>query len=127
VDNYRFTHHNFQSGYWRHDNAARSGFCRNGNNQTFTIAAGPGYTISNVIVDGVSQGAISSYTFYNVTVDHNIYATFYGTPVAGSTGNVTVPSGQTNYIIDASVVAQTKVTVNTTALPVEYNYFKLYR
>ena len=30
----------------------------------------------NVLVDGVSYGAISSYTFYNVTQNHTISASF---------------------------------------------------
>ena len=34
-----------------------------GGSQTFSIAANTGYQISSVTVDGVSQGAISSYTF----------------------------------------------------------------
>ena len=45
-------------------------------NQSFAIAAGAGYKISNVAVDGVLQGAISSYTFTNVTANHTIAATF---------------------------------------------------
>ncbi len=43
-----------------------------GANQPFTITANTGYSISNVTVDGVSQGAISSYTFNNVTAAHTI-------------------------------------------------------
>ncbi len=45
-------------------------------NQTFTITATAGYVIGNVVVDGVSQGAISTYTFKDVTADHTISATF---------------------------------------------------
>ena len=47
-----------------------------GGNATFTIAPNPYYKIVDVIVDGVSQGAIASYTFTNVTADHVITATF---------------------------------------------------
>ena len=47
-----------------------------GNNQTFTITAGEGYTINDVEVDGESVGALESYTFENVTGSHNIYAIF---------------------------------------------------
>ena len=43
---------------------------------TFTIAANPYYRIVDVKVDGVSKGAITSYTFNNVTADHVIAATF---------------------------------------------------
>ncbi len=64
-------------------------------------------------VDGVSQGPVTGYTFHGVSANHNINATFYATSIAGTTGCVTVPANQVNYIIDASAVAQTKVTVST--------------
>jgi hypothetical protein len=89
----------------------------NAGSQTFNIEASSGYNITNVVVDGISQGAISTYTFTNVTADHTIYATFYTTAVANSTGNVNIPAGQTNYVINAPS-AQAKVTVNTNTLPV---------
>jgi hypothetical protein len=44
--------------------------------QTFAIAPNTGYKISQVLVDGVNQGAISSYTFNNVSLPHTISATF---------------------------------------------------
>lgn len=47
-----------------------------GGDQTFQIAADPGCSIRDVIVDGVSQGAIRSYTFENVTESHTIEAYF---------------------------------------------------
>ena len=47
-----------------------------GGSATFTIAADPGYSIVDVLVDGVSVGAIASYTFSNVTANHTIAATF---------------------------------------------------
>jgi hypothetical protein len=45
-------------------------------NRAYTITPNSGYTIQNVVVDGVSQGAISTYTFNNVTAAHTIQATF---------------------------------------------------
>ena len=45
-------------------------------NQTLTILPDSGYKIKDVKVDGVSVGAVSSYTFNNVTSDHTISATF---------------------------------------------------
>ncbi len=45
-------------------------------NRSYTITPNSGYAIQNVLVDGVSQGAISSYTFNNVTAAHTIQATF---------------------------------------------------
>ncbi|HEX7608393.1 MAG TPA: amidase domain-containing protein [Candidatus Cryosericum sp.] len=47
-----------------------------GSSQTFTISASSGYHIAGVSVDGVSQGAISSYTFPNVQASHTIVASF---------------------------------------------------
>ncbi len=47
-----------------------------GASQTFTITPTTGYRIAGVTVDGVSQGAIGSYTFTNVTVAHTIQAAF---------------------------------------------------
>lgn len=48
-----------------------------GESKTFAIAANEGYEIENVVVDGQSQGAITSYTFENVTeAGHSIEATF---------------------------------------------------
>ena len=38
--------------------------------------ASAGYSIANVTVDGVSQGAITSYTFTNVMTAHTLSATF---------------------------------------------------
>ncbi len=65
--------------------------------QTFAITADPGYSISGVTVDGVSQGAIASYTFSHDTIDHTINATFVRSPhtitaTAGANGSIS-PSG----------------------------------
>lgn len=47
-----------------------------GEDQTFTITPSAGYQIADLKVDGVSQGAVSSYTFEKVTTSHTIEATF---------------------------------------------------
>ena len=47
-----------------------------GDDITFTVAADAGYHVVDVGVDGVSQGALASYAFLNVTADHTISATF---------------------------------------------------
>ncbi len=44
--------------------------------QTFIITPDPDYVILDVEVDGASVGAVSSYTFQDVTQDHTIHATF---------------------------------------------------
>ncbi len=59
-----------------------------GSNRSFTVTANTGYSIANVLVDGGSVGAVSSYTFSNVTTNHTISASF--TRNASSTYALTV-------------------------------------
>ncbi|MBA7479557.1 hypothetical protein ES707_14991 [subsurface metagenome] len=47
-----------------------------GANIKFTITPNTNYVIDKVLVDGVSVGAVSTYTFNNVAKDHTIRATF---------------------------------------------------
>ena len=68
-----------------------------GVNQTFTITPVAGYHIADVVVDGLSVGAVSTYTFYTVTANHVIAAsfaidTYTITASAGDNGSIT-PSG----------------------------------
>ncbi|MEG1317209.1 MAG: chitobiase/beta-hexosaminidase C-terminal domain-containing protein, partial [Oscillospiraceae bacterium] len=44
--------------------------------KTFKITPSDGYVIQNVLVDGVSVGAVSSYTFANIAANHTISASF---------------------------------------------------
>lgn len=44
--------------------------------KTFTITAASGYRVANVVVDGVSLGTRTSYTFTNVGAGHTISASF---------------------------------------------------
>lgn len=45
-------------------------------NQTYTITPETGYHIVDVYVDGVAQGAVTTYSFTNVQENHTIYAAF---------------------------------------------------
>jgi len=68
-----------------------------GSNQTFTITPNAGYHVADVLVDGISVGAVTSYTFTNVTSKHTISVTFVIntytiTASAGANGS-TSPSG----------------------------------
>jgi ABC-type transporter MlaC component len=68
-----------------------------GSNQSFTITPSAGYHVADVLVDGVSQGAITSYQFSNVTANHTISAsfainTYTITATTGANGNIS-PSG----------------------------------
>jgi len=58
-----------------------------GDSQTFTITANAFYHITDVVVDGSSQGPVSTYTFSNVFDDHMINALFALLPVANFIGS----------------------------------------
>ncbi|MDO8914868.1 MAG: hypothetical protein Q7W16_02145, partial [Coriobacteriia bacterium] len=65
-----------------------------GASQTYLITADPGYHVADVIVDGVSVGPVSSYTFESVLEPHTILAefaldTYDITPSAGPNGSIT--------------------------------------
>ena len=48
--------------------------------QVYTMAADAGYSIDRVLVDGVSQGALSSFTFSDITANRTIHAEFSPLP-----------------------------------------------
>ena len=71
-----------------------------GEDRTFSIVPDTGFSIEDVLVDGVSVGAVETYTFHNVTGDHTIEASFAETYshliTAGAQGNGDIsPSGAT--------------------------------
>ncbi len=77
-----------------------------GASQGFSIAAAGGYHVEDVLVDGGSVGAVTSYNFPNVTANHNIAAsfgvnTFTITASAGANGSIT-PSGAVAVVAGAS-------------------------
>ncbi|MDD1729274.1 MAG: PKD domain-containing protein, partial [Methanospirillum sp.] len=45
-------------------------------NQTFTLTPDPGNILSEVLVDGLSIGSTSAYSFTNIQANHTIYAYF---------------------------------------------------
>ena len=47
-----------------------------GGSQTFTVTPDAGHHVLDVVVDGSSVGAVTSYTFTNVTTNHTIAASF---------------------------------------------------
>ena len=86
-----------------------------GANQAFTITANSGYMISDVVVNGSSVGAVSTYPFTNVTSAHTILATFalmpYTINASVSGGNGTVnPATQ---IVNSDLSATINITPNT--------------
>src|SRR5204862_529355 len=70
-----------------------------GGSQTFTIAAGDKcHIIADVLVDGVSVGAVSTYTFTDVQANHTIDASFsvlgpYTILATAGSGGTISPSG----------------------------------
>ena len=59
-----------------------------GVSQSYTISVNTEYRIKDVLVDGVSQGAIVSYTFSNVSADHTISVNFEAVPTYTITTNI---------------------------------------
>jgi hypothetical protein len=73
-----------------------------GSSQNFNVTANVGYHIVDVMVDNVSQGAVSSYTFTNVTTAHSITAsfainTYQITVTQTSNGNINPGTTPVNY------------------------------
>src|SRR5205814_1561658 len=68
--------------------------------QSFTITPDAHYHVADVLVDGVSVGAVTSYTFSNVTADHTIAATF-----AITTHTITASAGANGSISPSGAVA----------------------
>jgi hypothetical protein len=68
-----------------------------GASQKFTITPTAGYMVTDVKVDGVSVGKVTTYTFPNVTANHTIAATFepwtYTITATAGTGGAISPSG----------------------------------
>jgi hypothetical protein len=67
-----------------------------GTNRYFGITGNTGYQVANVVVDGVSKGALTSYTFTNVAAPHTISAS-YAPTITGTvgTGGMMTPNGTT--------------------------------
>src|SRR5580765_838992 len=77
-----------------------------GASQAYTITPNTNFHVVDVLVDGVSQGQVTSYTFTNVTANHTLSATFaidtYTiTASAGANGSV-APNGVTSVNATAS-------------------------
>ncbi|MCE5213376.1 MAG: beta-propeller fold lactonase family protein [Methanobacterium sp.] len=83
-----------------------------GNSQSFTITPNTGYVINDVLVDGVSIGAVPSYTFNDVTNNHTINATFK------TTARFAYISNRIDNTISVIDIKTNTVTAN---IPVGYN------
>ena len=83
-----YTYHTIKATSGANGSISPSGWAsvREGWDQTFTITPDKGYAVAKVLVDGKSVGAVTSYTFKNVTKDHTIEAVFMrsnGNPQTG--------------------------------------------
>lgn len=72
-----------------------------GNDKTYAISGNSGYVVDTVTVDGSAIGAVSTYTFSDVSANHTIAATFKSLPAqtitasAGANGTITPSGAQT--------------------------------
>ncbi len=65
----------------------------NGQDKAFLMTPAPGYQVADVLVGGVSVGAVTDYTFTNITGNHSIHVIF---ETSGHTLGKPIPdSGQT--------------------------------
>jgi len=93
-----------------------------GTNQAFTITPNTGYQIADVLVDGVSNGTISSYTFNNVVADRTISVSFM-LALAPTVTSITPDSGVNTTTISitnlagANFLAGATVKLNRTGYP----------
>jgi len=93
----------------------QSSLVEQGGSQTFYITPDTGYHILDVLVDGFSKGAVSSYTFKDVATNHTISAVFEKDnlqPIADAGSNQTVNegdpvglSGSNSFDPDGSIVS----------------------
>jgi len=91
-----------------------------GTSQTFTIMPAANYKVSSVTVDGASVGAVTSYTFPNVTTNHTISVAF----VANTTTSYTIraSAGTNGSISPSGSVSVTKGASKTFTITPASNY-----
>ena len=75
-----------------------------GENQTFTITPDRGYEVADVLIDGVSVGAVKTYTFEAVDANHTIDATFRAMNNYGENNPVVLNSDTTPVNVEAEVL-----------------------
>lgn len=93
-----------------------------GADQTYTITPNSGYAIDDVLVDGVSVGPVTTYTFTNVTAAHSISATFKvyvgpclsqddftSLPTGWQATNITYDNGEANFASNTGVLTTVAV------------------
>ena len=85
-----------------------------GAGQIYTMTPGDGNTISDVLVNGVSVGAVSSYTFLDVNSNQTIHAVFAGVPAPAAEIEV---AGITTEEITVAGITEEATPVTISELP----------
>jgi hypothetical protein len=80
-----------------------------GAKQKFTFTPDPGYRVADVVVDSMSKGALTSYTFSNVQSGHTISVTF---TLDVYTINLTAATGGSVEVTGTAISPTLPVTVN---------------
>jgi len=87
-----------------------------GTNQKYTITPASGYRVADVVVDNISKGALTSYTFYSVQTEHTISATFvtnvYTIDVTAALGGSVLVSGASITTTTVNGGEKSTITVN---------------
>ena len=78
-----------------------------GGSVTYSFSAASTYSIKNVKVDGVSVGAVTSYTFSNVIANHTISVEFAPSLTINKTSMIFGPSGGEDAFVITSYVGWT--------------------
>ena len=86
-----------------------------GSSKTYNITPNNGYVISNVSVDKIDQGSVTSYTFENITSNHNLSVAFEALP----TYNIKYKLIQCTVSDNTITTVQDGSSFNTTITPVD--------
>ncbi len=88
-----------------------------GGNLTVTVTPNPGFHIEDVMVDGVSVGPVSSYTFTDVQANHTLHASFAADTVFFTVTCTAGPGGSVSPSGTVSVPQGGSLTVTVTPNP----------
>jgi hypothetical protein len=81
----------------------------NTDSATYTFNPPAGQQVANVIVDGVSLGAMTSYTFNAISASHTIAVSFTGSVPASSVASSSAPSSTPSSVSSSSAPASVLV------------------
>ncbi len=93
-----------------------------GDSLTYTITPDDGYHVKDVTVDGESVGALSSYTFENVTGNHEISAEFEANAAAETTYTLTASAAEHGAIEPSGTTIATPGAVQVFAITADAGY-----